>query len=425
MFFSISQHCCPGAARLILECAVEPRTGASRVLHLTYSVPTFVGQTSLGFALYNAELFLDEAANCCPATDGRNLFRTGGLLVVCFGANFMPLIHVNRCNLKYRRGLNGRSLWAMLVALIYACGLASCGDTDNVSPPPAGPGPLTIVTNSPLSSGTVNQPYATALGGSGGITPYTWSLASGSPALPAGLSLDDTAGTITGKPTAPGTTTPIFRLEDSSSPEQAVQEALTITITLTPQPLVISTSSLPEGTVNQPYNPTTLQATGGIQPYTWSVNPALPNGLQLNVLSPGTITGTPLNGTGGTTTHTFTVADSDAPINQTTTTQLSLKINPAPAPVEITSPAGNFLPNARVGKKYSTTLNGSGGVPPYTWSITPALPTGLLLNTSTGEITGKPSKDTSGIYFLTIMVQDSSPPTNQSTNKPVTLTVRP
>ncbi|HSL03829.1 MAG TPA: Ig domain-containing protein [Nitrospiraceae bacterium] len=337
----------------------------------------------------------------------------------------MSLIHVNRGNMKYRRGLNGHSLWAILVALIYACGLASCGDTNNVSPPPAGPGPLTIVTSSPLPSGTVNQPYATALGGSGGITPYTWSLASGSPALLAGLFLDATAGTITGTPTAPGTTTPIFRLADSSSPEQAVQKALTITITLTPQPLAISTSSLPEGTVNQPYDPTALQATGGIQPYTWSVNPALPNGLQVNVLSPGTISGTPLNGTAGTTTHTFTVADSDAPNNQTTTAQLSLKINPAPTPLEITSPAGNSLPNARVGKKYSTTLKGSGGVPPYTWSITPALPTGLLLNTSTGAITGKPAHGTSGIYSLTITLQDSSLPTNQSTNKPVILTVLP
>jgi hypothetical protein len=337
----------------------------------------------------------------------------------------MPLIYLHRCNLKHRRGLNGHSLWAILVALIYACGLAGCGDTDNVSPPPAGPGPLTMVTNSPLPSGTVTQPYAIALGGSGGITPYTWSLASGSPALPAGLFLDATAGTITGTPTASGTTTPIFRLEDSSSPEQAVQKSLTITITFTPQPLAISTSSLPEGTVNQPYAPTTLQATGGIQPYTWSVNPALPNGLQLNVHSPGTISGTPLNGTADTSTHTFTVADSDAPINQTTTTQLSLKINPAPTPLAITSPAGNSLPNARVRRNYSTTLKGSGGVLPYTWSITPALPTGLLLNASTGAITGKPANGMSGIYSLTITLQDSSLPTNQSTNKPVTLTIFP
>ncbi len=337
----------------------------------------------------------------------------------------MPLIYLNRCDLKHGYGLNGYSLRAILVASVYAFGLAGCGDVSNVSPPPAGPGPLTIVTNSPLPSGTVNQPYATALGGSGGITPYTWSLASSSPALPAGLFLDATAGTITGTPTTTGTTTPIFRLDDSSSPTETVQKPLTITITTTPQPLTITTSSLPEGAVNQPYPPTTLQATGGIQPYTWSVNPVLPNGLQFNVLSPGTISGTPLDGTAGTTTHTFTVSDSDAPLNQTATTQLSLKINPAPTPLAITSPAGSTLPNAKVGKNYNTTLKGSGGILPYTWSITPALPTGLQLNSSTGAITGKPASGTTGIYVLTITLQDSVLPTNQSTNKLVTLIVNP
>ena len=325
--------------------------------------------------------------------------------------------------MKRRLGLNGHSLWLILVVLVYACRLTGCGDINNVSPPPDTLGPLTIVTNSPLPRGNVNQPYATALASSGGITPYTWSLASGSPALPTGLFLDATAGTITGTPTAIGTTTPIFRLEDSSSPEQAVQKSLTITITTAPQPLTISTSSLPEGAVNQPYPPTTLQATGGIQPYTWSVNPVLPNGLQLNVLSPGTISGTPLTGTVGTTTHTFTVSDSDAPFNQTETLQLSLKINPVPTALAITSPAGSSLPPASFRMNYNTTLKGSGGILPYTWSITPALPTGLLLNTSTGAITGTPARSAARFNSLTITLQDSSLPTNQSTTKLVTLIV--
>ncbi len=311
--------------------------------------------------------------------------------------------------MKRRLGLNGHSLWAILVALVYACGLAGCLAGNDGSSTADGPGPLTIVTNSPLPRGTVNRSYATALGGSGGITPYTWSLASGSPALPAGLVLDATAGTITGTPTARGTTNLIFRLEDSSILEQAVQQSLTITITEAPQPLTISVSSLPEGAVSQPYPPTTLQATGGIQPYTWSVNPALPNGLQFNVLSPGTISGTPLKGTAGTTTHTFTVSDSDAPINQTATTQLSLKINPVPRPLAITSPDGSSLPLARVQSNYSTTLEGSGGILPYTWSITPALPTGLLLDTSTGAITGTPVSGTSRDIFSHHHVAGFSP----------------
>lgn len=336
----------------------------------------------------------------------------------------MLLIHLNRCNLKRRRGLNGYSLWAILVALVYACGLAGCGDVSNVSPPPAGPGPLTIATTS-LPGGTVGQPYAAVVGGSGGITPYTWSLAASSPAMPTGLSLDTATGAITGIPTTTGTTSPVFRLGDESIPSQFIETPLPITITTTPQPLAISASSLPEGAVNQPYPPTTLQATGGIQPYTWSVNPPLPSGLQFNVLSPGTINGTPLIGTAGTTTPTFTVSDSDAPFNQTATAQLSLKINPAPTLLAITAPAGSSLPNAKEGRKYSYTLKGSGGTLPYTWSITPALPTGLLLNTSTGAITGKAASGTSGNYSLTIILQDSTLPTNQSTNKLVSLTVNP
>jgi hypothetical protein len=231
--------------------------------------------------------------------------------------------------------------------------------------------------------------------------------------MPAGLSLDTATGAITGIPTVDGTTSLVFRLEDESIPTQFVEQTLPITIGNTPQPLVISTSSLPEGAVNQPYPPTTLQATGGIQPYAWSVLPPLPNGLQFNVLSPGTISGTPLSGTAGTTTHTFTVADSDVPFNQTATTQLSLKINPAPTPLAITSPAGSSLRDAKVSKNYSTTLKGSGGTLPYTWSIAPALPTGLLLNASTGAIRW-PVRVREVI--LTIVLRDSFS-TNQLTNQ--------
>ena len=225
----------------------------------------------------------------------------------------MSLIHLHQNSLKHRREFITHSFRIILLALVYASGLTGCGDASNVSPLPAGPGPLTIATTSPLPSGTVNQPYATIVGGSGGTTPYTWSLASGSPALPAGLSLNATTGAIAGTPTALETTTPIFRLEDASSPAQAVQKPLTISILTTPQALSITTASLPRGVVNQPYTNTTLAAIGGVQPYTWSVNPALPNGLQFNLVSSGTISGTPLAGTEGTTNHTFAVTDSTAP----------------------------------------------------------------------------------------------------------------
>jgi hypothetical protein len=54
--------------------------------------------------------------------------------------------------------------------------------------------PLTITTAS-LPNGTVNQPYSASMTGSGGITPYTFSV---TPTLPANLSFDSFTGAISG-----------------------------------------------------------------------------------------------------------------------------------------------------------------------------------------------------------------------------------
>jgi hypothetical protein len=334
----------------------------------------------------------------------------------------MSLIHFHQNSLKHRRKFITYSSRIILLVLVYASGLTGCGDTSNVSPLPVGPGPLSIATQSPLPSGTVNQPYAAVVGGSGGTTPYTWSLASGSPALPAGLSLNTTTGAIVGTPTALETTTPIFRLQDASSPAQAVQKPLTISILTTPQALSMTTASLPRGVVNQPYPNTTLAAIGGIQPYTWSVNPALPNGLQFNVVSSGTISGTPLAGADGSTNHSFTVTDSTAPINQTDNRQLSLTINPTPPPLAITFPTGGRLQDAREDEPYSQTLRASGGTPPYTWSVSPALPSWLQLDPTTGALTGTPPNDND--FTRTYTVRDATLPTTLTDSRSISLRIR-
>ena len=334
----------------------------------------------------------------------------------------MPLIHVPLNSLKHHREFITHSSRMILLALVYASSLAACGDTSNVSPPPAGPGPLSIATQSSLPSGTINQPYAAVVGGSGGTTPYTWSLASGSPALPAGLSLNTTTGAIVGTPTVLVTTTPIFRLQDASSPSGVVEKSLTISILTTPQTLSMTTASLPRGTVNQPYTTTILAVTGGLQPYTWSVNPALPNGLQFNIVSSGSISGTPLAGTEGTMSHTFTVTDSTAPINQTNNRQLSLTINLTVPPPTITFPVGDRLPIGAEDEFYSQTLRAAGGTPPYTWSVSPALPTWLQLDESTGSLTGTPTTTTN--FSRTYTVRDSTLPTTLTASRSISLRIR-
>lgn len=64
------------------------------------------------------------------------------------------------------------------------------------------------------------------------------------------------------------------------------------------------------------------------------------------------------------------------------------------------------LPATYVGVAYSVFLQGSGGILPYTWSVTSgALPTGLVLNSVTGEISGTPTA--AGSFSFTITLTDA------------------
>jgi hypothetical protein len=106
-------------------------------------------------------------------------------------------------------------------------------------------------------------------------------------------------------------------------------------------------------------------------------------------------------------------------LNQSDTQDLSIAVS---AVLAITT---NSLQDAEVGKNYNKTLQRSGGVAPFTWSVTPPLPDGLSLEASTGKITGTPAEGTAGTYTLTFTVQDSSTPTPQTASKLLELKIKP
>ena len=272
------------------------------------------------------------------------------------------------------------------------------------------PAPLGISTAS-LPSGTMGTAYSATLAASGGTAPLSWSITSG--ALPAGLTLDSATGAITGTPLVAVTATLTFQVRDSGSPVQSSSASLSLTIS--PIPLVIGTTSLPSGTAGTPYG-ATLAASGGTAPYNWSItNGSLPGGLLLAAAT-GVISGTPTaplaNGP-----ITFTVQDSGTP-TQSQSVNLTLTI--APAPLVITTAS---LPSGQVNHAYSTTLTASGGTAPFSWSITAGtLPNGLTLNVATGAITGTPTVTANSA--ISVLVQDTGQP-KQSKSASLVLAISP
>jgi hypothetical protein len=256
--------------------------------------------------------------------------------------------------------------------------------------------PLAI-SSTALPAGTQNQGYSTALNATGGTAPYAWSILSG--ALPAGIGLVSNTGVISGTPSVSGTASLTIQVTDASSPVQSATVKLSLTVS--PLPLVLTTSSLPSGTKGASYS-SSLQATGGQTPYIWSITGSLPAGL---ILSPttGQISGTPT--ATGSANFTATVTDSGSP-TQTKSVSLSIAVV-VPAPPALTLSAA--FPTATPGTAFSSSMSAAGGTPAYTWSITAGtLPPGLTLAATTGIISGIPSA--SGTYNFTATVTDNSSP---------------
>ena len=255
-----------------------------------------------------------------------------------------------------------------------------------------------VISSTTVAGGQVSSAYSTTLQATGGTAPYSWSLASG--ALPSGLSLSS-GGVISGTPSASGSSSFTVQVKDAAN--NTATQALSISVAAAS--LVISSTTVAGGQVSSAYS-TTLQATGGTAPYSWSLaSGALPSGLSLS--SGGVISGTP----SASGSSSFTVQVKDA-ANNTATQPLSISVA-ASLVISSTTVAGG-----QVGSAYSTTLQATGGTAPYSWSLTSgALPSGLSLS-SGGVISGTPSA--SGSSSFTVQVKDAA---NNTATQPLSISV--
>ncbi len=273
--------------------------------------------------------------------------------------------------------------------------------------------PLTVNISS-LPQGAVSVPYNGAFSVTGGVSPYTWSVASGQ--LPPGLSLAAGTGIVSGTPTASGNYSFAIKVIDSGTSVQSETTTVSVPIAAaptTPTPLTINSSTIPSGMIGSAYS-NLLQASGGVAPYTWStaVGSALPAGLTLSPTT-GLISGTPT--VSGTFPLIVTVADAENPL-QTKSASLSIVIAPTPLTISTTT-----LASGTQSSNYSTQLQAAGGTGPYTWSIAPgsSLPAGLALSPA-GVISG--SATGSGNFSFGVAVKDAGSPA-QTASESLTLNV--
>ena len=247
-----------------------------------------------------------------------------------------------------------------------------------------------------LASGQNGVPYNQTLIGMDGVAPLTFSLQSGS-SLPAGLKLN-LAGSIVGTPTSPTlgqnavTSTFTVLLTDNGLPPLPVAQAFQITVQPPPLLTIATSGTLAAGFINGQYN-AKVSASGGTTPVTWSLVPGsgtLPPGLALSPTS-GQITGVPIVATGAVypMSYSFKVQATDASIPAQTATSnlLSIAIQ---QPATLTITTSSLLPTGTTSTAYNTSLLATGGIQPYTWTLTSGqLPAGLSLSPN-GTITGTP-----------------------------------
>ena len=256
---------------------------------------------------------------------------------------------------------------------------------------------------------------------SSGGTVTSWSV---SPSLPAGLSLDSTTGAISGTPTTI-TSSASYTVTASNTGGSTTASVTIVVNDVAPSTLTYSpnTFTLTKGTAMTTVTPT---VSGGAIT-SWSVSPTLPTGLSLDS-STGAISGTP---TAITSSASYTVTASNT--GGSTTASVTIVVNDI-APSSVAYSQSSFT--LTKGTTMTTITPTSSGGTVTSWSISPSLPAGLSLDTSTGAISGTPSAVSSSATYtvtasntggsdsttLTITVNDVAPSSVAYSPNSLTLT---
>ncbi|MGA9770240.1 MAG: putative Ig domain-containing protein [Blastocatellia bacterium] len=284
-----------------------------------------------------------------------------------------------------------------------------------------GPGPLAIVTESPLQLALIDKPYSQSLIAQGGAAPYNWAIVAGSGSLPSGLSIS-ASGVISGTPTTEGTSNFTAQVIDANN--NTVQKDFSITVTraasefnsqfitqtipatlqpgqaFTVQMKFLNTGSKIWDGANGLY----LRSQNPMQNGTWGGNivpiflPAVAPGQQLELIF---IAFAPRDS--GTYNFQWQLYDDSAGYFGQMSDNVSIIVGDGGSTPAISSASAV---EAVKGQAFTFPLAASGGTTPYAWQVaTGALPAGITLNPNSGLLAGTPAE--TGSFSFTVQVTDA------------------
>lgn len=283
-----------------------------------------------------------------------------------------------------------------------------------------------FINDTPSANASVGVAYNYTFTASGSPAP-TFTVASG--ALPTGLALNSTTGSLSGTPNAAGTYT--FTIVASNTAGNTITPAITITVATVIAPSFTATTP-PAGTQGTPYT-YTFGVSGTPTPTLAIANGTLPAGLTLNGY---TLSGTPT--TAATYSFTLTAANSGGSLTSSTISivvaagvsaapvftsnsptaatsglvysyQFAASGTPAPVfSVVIAAPTNTAPPVITDATSGNSTVAAGDTlqVTTGTWTGGGALPPGLSLNATTGVLSGTPT--TAGTYTFQIAATNSA-----------------
>jgi Putative Ig domain len=257
-----------------------------------------------------------------------------------------------------------------------------------------------------LPDAILDAPYSAVLQPSGSVAPYRFLLLGGE--MPDGLSMDSSSGRVFGRPLEAGDFDLLIRVASHGDRAQGIghvkiqvakgKPSLAVEVHISP-----ITASLSSGSSMQ-FQASVAHATNTA--VNWSA-------------TAGSISGTGLfiaPQVSANTNVTVTATSVQDPSKSASAT-VTVTATAATSPLVLTTTS---LPSATVGTNYSAQLIATGGVAPYSWRIvTGGLPPGILIDASSGALTG--SASTTGSFTFSAQVTDS---TSQASQQQLTLTVQ-